>query len=174
MRGYDHFWQWCQGIWRSPGVEQHLLELQTVHGVVILEVLLSVWLARQGYPLNSRALMAMRAETKRWVEGVVIPLREQRIAWRAEPEAEGCREAIKKLELEAEHVLGELLYSAVKSSLAPTSGLEWLDPEDDAGTPGTIHNLAVALAHIEPPIDSKRLARLAALLMASQQNVNSH
>lgn len=177
MRDYAHFWQWCVTLWRAPRVEQPLLQLQATYDIVILEVLMAAWLATQGYVLNTRVLAAMRSTSERWVAGVVVPLREQRVAWRTEPDAEACRGAIKNLELQAEKVLGELLYSAAVEGLTTQHGRDaagqGLEPFSGIATQILVGNLSLILAHVQPSFEAPELEKLAALLMASSDSVNS-
>ncbi len=177
MRDYAHFWQWCLTVWRDPKVEKQLLELQTAHEIVILEVLMAAWLAAQGVVLNTQVLAAMRQTSERWVVGVVVPLRRQRVAWRSDPDAEACRGAIKALELQAEKVLGELLYSAVVDNLVAVRGGEVCEQRfQSSGSVNTdifIGNLTLALAHKQSSLGGAVIANLAALLLASTQSVNS-
>lgn len=177
MRDFTHFWQWCLTVWRDPEVEKPLLELQTAHDIVILEMLMAAWLATQGLVLNPQLLAAMRQTSERWVAGVVVPLRKQRVAWRSDPDAEACRGAIKALELQAEKVLGELLYSAVVDNLvAEPSGAfceQRFKSDSRVHTDTLIGNLSLVLARTQSSPRDAVITNLAALLLASTQNVNS-
>jgi len=171
MRDYAYFWQWCLKIWRAPDVEGALLELQTTHDAVVLELLMATWLAVEGLTLDARALAAMRAISQRWVQGVVVPLRQQRVAWRLEPDAQVCRAAIKELELRAEKVLGELLYSALQGSLALAPVVE------DYGRQGVdrealLHNLSMVLDDVQPPIEPQAVEKFVTLLAASADRLS--
>lgn len=166
MSDYSVFWQWCLSTWRSTQVERRLLELQESHDVVILEVLIAAWLGRQGIALDTQTLDAMRAVSQRWVTGVVIPLRRQRVAWRTEAAAESCRSAIKALELQAEKTLGELLYAAAASQLAAHP--HFAPPCHTTVT----QNLTLALQSARPAIDAQCVGQLVTLLGPSQATID--
>jgi len=107
------FWQWALTRWRHPALEHELLATQDNHGAVVMELLLVAWLAEIGVVITDADVSALKAAGGPWVEGVVIPLREQRKQWAEDSSMQGFRQAIKPLELDAERILATLLWQVV-------------------------------------------------------------
>ena len=119
------FWEWSLARWREEGVEAQLLKLQDVHELVVLEVLMGAWLGTLGVHLSQADWQAMIDAADPWVEGVVLPLRQRRILWRAQPAQAGLYSEVKKLELSAERSLASIYVEALanaRDDLAPAAG----------------------------------------------------
>lgn len=113
MASEAEFWKWSLSRWREAGVEAHLLKLQDQHNLVVLEVLMAAWLGSLGIRLTEADWRAMTAAADPWVAGVVLPLREQRVAWKAQPASAGLYSEVKKLELSAERSLATIYVEAL-------------------------------------------------------------
>ena len=150
------FWTWALEAYARPGAAEVCLDLQDRFGQCIPYLLWAAWAAREGRPLDAKALQAGAELSGRWEAAAVGPLRQARRAMKPSVAgiAEGAREAIraevKALELKAEQLLIETL--------------EGLAPE--AGSPSLAVGAALSAAAgawpSEAPIEA--LARLAQTL----------
>ena len=138
--GMSEFWDWAVAVHAKPGVAEACLDLQDAYGQNVPLLLWAVW--RGGDVAAAVALARV------WDSEVVGPLRGVRRCLKGRAGAEGLRERVKAVELEAERSL----MLALEAVAGPV-------PDADALT-------AVAGAWGGSPA-SDALARLAALITAA-------
>ena len=111
------FWDWSLSYYAQDSIQQHLLNLQRVGDLVILEALFACWLATCGVRLSSKASEDMSDATRSWLNEVVLPLRGTREQWRCNPELQSQRAHLLQLEVEAERHLAELMWTSIPEKL---------------------------------------------------------
>ena len=105
----NEFWDWAVGRYEDRPVRDALLELQETAGLIILEAMFLAWLGRRGQVISGSEQQRIREAITPWVEGVVLPLRQQRQAWTDNSSMMINRRYLLGLELEAERALAQLL-----------------------------------------------------------------
>ena len=169
MASEAEFWKWSLKYWRVEGVEERLLELQDDHGMVVLEILMAAWLASLGVRLSAKDWQAMVAAADPWVEGVVVPLRQQRQLWRDQAIHAGLYSEVKKLELSAERSLASIYVEALADAGDTDEGsgdAQRGTQADDLGGDPVFVNLARVLSRANPPLAQDQVPALAELLGA--------
>ena len=120
----EGLWPYALAIYRRPGVEAALLELQDDHGQCAPYLLWVLWLAASGRPADERALASGAELARAWQAAAIAPLRDLRRQLRApiiraEPAMQTrLRDAVKTLELDAERMLLEMLEAASPAARA--------------------------------------------------------
>jgi uncharacterized protein (TIGR02444 family) len=109
----SEFWDWAVGRYEDRLVRDALLELQETAGLIILEAMFLAWLGRRGQVISGSEQQRIREAITPWVEGVVLPLRQQRQAWTDNSSMMINRRYLLGLELEAERALAQLLISSL-------------------------------------------------------------
>jgi len=109
----DEFWDWAVGRYEDRPVRDALLELQETAGLIILEAMFLAWLGRRGQVISGSEQQRIREAITPWVEGVVLPLRQQRQAWTDNSSMMINRRYLLGLELEAERALAQLLINSL-------------------------------------------------------------
>ena len=109
----NEFWDWAVGRYEDRPVRDALLELQETAGLIILEVMFLAWLGRRGQVISGSEQQRIREAITPWVEGVVLPLRQQRQAWTDNSSMMINRRYLLGLELEAERALAQLLINSL-------------------------------------------------------------
>jgi uncharacterized protein (TIGR02444 family) len=152
----DNFWAWALAQWSDPILAAEMMALQEGHDCVVLELLLMGWLGRQHLAISSAAHGRLVEMAVPWLEGVVIPLRHTRRAWRGIAARASERQKLQSLELKCEYALAELYFRT----------LELMEPSELGlvGESRVIDNLGIALASAAPPVDVERIRALGALL----------
>ncbi len=125
------FWRFSVAFYRQPGVAQACLELQDRCGVDVNLLLFLLWMARAGRSLAGDDVKALDARLSRWRSEVVRPLRDMRRMLKTDPpllqsaQAEGFRERVKALELEAERAQQEAMHAlALTLAVEPAASPE--------------------------------------------------
>jgi uncharacterized protein (TIGR02444 family) len=107
------FWDFSLRLYAKAGVPDACLALQARHGIDVNLLFCCLWFGLQGERLGKREIARLAARVRDVHEGAVKPLRGARtllkrfVAGEDEslrPALEGLRNAIKKIELEAEHL----------------------------------------------------------------------
>jgi len=109
----NEFWNWAVGRYEDRLVRDALLELQETAGLIILEAMFLAWLGRRGQVISGSEQQRIREAITPWVEGVVLPLRQQRQAWTDNSSMMINRRYLLGLELEAERALAQLLINSL-------------------------------------------------------------
>ena len=109
----NEFWDWAVGRYEDRLVRDALLELQETAGLIILEAMFLAWLGRRGQVISGSEQQRIREAITPWVEGVVLPLRQQRQAWTDNSPMMINRRYLLGLELEAERALAQLLINSL-------------------------------------------------------------
>ena len=109
----NEFWDWAVGRYEDRLVRDALLELQETAGLIILEAMFLAWLGRRGQVISGSEQQRIREAITPWVEGVVLPLRQQRQAWTDNSSMMINRRYLLGLELEAERALAQLLINSL-------------------------------------------------------------
>ena len=109
----NEFWDWAVGRYEDRLVRDALLELQETAGLIILEAMFLAWLGRRGQVISGSEQQRIREAITPWVEGVVLPLRQQRQAWTEKSSMMINRRYLLGLELEAERALAQLLINSL-------------------------------------------------------------
>ena len=93
----NEFWDWAVAVYARPGVAAACLDLQDAYGQNVPLLLWALW---RGGDVT-RAIAVARS----WEDEVVAPLRGVRRRLKGRAGAEGLREHVKAVELEAERTL---------------------------------------------------------------------
>lgn len=109
-------WQFSLEVYRREGVEALLLQLQDDCGLDVNMLLYAAWLGARDIQLDAGHCADVQAATAEWREGVVVPLRELRRQLRCIEAADGVRERVKALELEAEAEQQRLIYACHRAA----------------------------------------------------------
>ncbi len=121
------FWQFSVKFYAEPDVAQACIDLQDQAGVDVNILFFLLWNATQNRALNNTEVAALERDIGAWRDMAVVPLRNVRRALKTPPlvmapqEAEGFRTRIKAVELEAERLQQEAMYSldAVRRNRPP-------------------------------------------------------
>jgi uncharacterized protein (TIGR02444 family) len=114
----EALWPWALDVYGRPGVEALLLELQDSHAQCVPYLLWALWMAMSGRAADDAALAAGAALARAWQDAAIAPLRRMRrdlkAASKSGPAAarEQLRHGIKRLELDAERMLLQMLEEA--------------------------------------------------------------
>jgi len=122
----NEFWDWAVGRYEDRPVRDALLELQETAGLIILEAMFLAWLGRRGQVISGSEQQRIREAITPWVEGVVLPLRQQRQAW-TDNKSMINRRYLLGLELEAERALAHLLINSLTILDAATGSPSGID-----------------------------------------------
>ena len=123
----NEFWDWAVGRYEDRLVRDALLELQETAGLIILEAMFLAWLGRRGQVISGSEQQRIREAITPWVEGVVLPLRQQRQAWTDNKSMMINRSYLLGLELEAERALAHLLINSLTILDAATGSPSGID-----------------------------------------------
>ena len=151
----EALWPYALEVYGRPGVEPLLLELQDTHGQCAPYLLWSLWMAASGRAADDAALRSGAELARAWQDAAIAPLRRLRRDLKTGPTAgprpprERLRDGVKKLELDAERMLLQMLEEA-----SPPPG-------DDATPPLELLRRAARTWGGDPPADG--IARLADL-----------
>lgn len=122
------FWQFSVKFYAVPGVAQACIDLQDQAGVDVNVLFFLLWNAMQGRALDKDNVAELDLKIGAWRDMAVVPLRNVRRALKTPPpvmapqDAEGFRTRIKAVELEAERLQQEAMYSlAASGSLGRTA-----------------------------------------------------
>ena len=115
------FWQFSVKFYAEPGVAQACIDLQDQAGVDVNILFFLLWNATQNRALDNTEVAALERDIGAWRDMAVVPLRNVRRALKTPPpvmapqEAEDFRTRIKAVELEAERLQQEAMYSLAQS-----------------------------------------------------------
>ncbi|NIF19286.1 TIGR02444 family protein [Pantoea sp. Cy-639] len=147
---HTDLWNHALALYARPGVEAACLALQELGADVCL-LLCGTWLQARGVPPDAQRRQALHALAGPWQLDVVAPLRTLRQQWReqaqGDPQLNGLRAQVKRLELQAERTLLERLEQLAQDW--PTGldtdedWLAWLAPDQGRGH-DALHQLRVA------------------------------
>jgi uncharacterized protein (TIGR02444 family) len=107
------FWNYSLRLYARPGVAEACLSLQARRGIDVNLLFCCLWLGISGKRLGKRDVSRMMARVRALHEGVVKPLREARTVLKGllpnedetlRPAVGALRAAVKKSELDAEHI----------------------------------------------------------------------
>ena len=125
----EALWPYALEAYGRPGVEPLLLALQDDHEQCVAYLLWSLWMAASGRDADDAALRSGAALARAWQDAAIAPLRRLRRDLKTvakpgpKPARERLRDGVKKLELDAERMLLQMLEEA-----SPTSGGASLPP----------------------------------------------
>ena len=108
--GDSRFWQFSLDFYSSSRVQRACLELQDRAGVDVNVLFFALFLATQRRKLSRTDIERIDGTIKSWREDAVVPLRVLRrklktgIAPFSAAETDAMRSAVKRIELEAEHL----------------------------------------------------------------------
>ena len=133
------FWRFSLGFYRRSGVADACITLQERSGVDVNLLLYLLWQASQGRAFAAEEVAALEEVIGPWRAATVIPLRMVRRALKeppglvARPAAEVFRNKIKAVELEAERLQQEAMYTlAATTPLGRTLGRDAASPVEAA------------------------------------------
>lgn len=122
------FWRFSVSFYSVPQVAAACLDLQDKAGADVNIVMFLLWNATQSRTFSAAAVADLESRIGVWRDSVVVPLRTVRRALKSPPAvidaaiAEKYRTKIKGVELEAEKLQQEALYTLLPSlKLAPAS-----------------------------------------------------
>jgi uncharacterized protein (TIGR02444 family) len=164
----NSFWDFSVHHYAKPGVEQACLALQNEFGLDVNNVLFCLWHGRLHGVFSQSTLLQMVEFSNEWRTNIVSPLRSTR-SWMkgrnsvidaTEDSFENLRNAIKKLELQAERLQQDQLQSMV-------SGL----PEYEVDDPkqAMIYNLQNYLVVVDLHPEQKLMAHFEVVLSALER-----
>lgn len=108
------FWRFALRVYALPGVAPQCLSLQDENGIDVNLLLFAGWCGSIGRRLEAGDIEAAAAATRPWTQGVVLPLRQARRAWKdlgpAAPAAQTGRETLKSVELLSERIVCATLH----------------------------------------------------------------
>lgn len=117
MAAANPFWDFSLAVYRLPGVAATCLRLQDEAGVDVNLLLYFCWLATvRAAALDEAAIRQAVARTGAWREDVVRPLRALRrrmkdgIEGMPSESAEALRTEVKRIELQSERLLQDMLF----------------------------------------------------------------
>jgi uncharacterized protein (TIGR02444 family) len=119
--GKSPFWRFSVKFYAEPGVAQACIDLQDQAGVDVNLLFFLLWNATHSRALNEAEIDELDRSFGAWRDLAVVPLRELRRALKSPPSAiprdaaEGFRTRIKAVELEAERLQQEAMYSLARS-----------------------------------------------------------
>jgi uncharacterized protein (TIGR02444 family) len=146
--GKSPFWRFSVKFYAEPGVAQACIDLQDQAGVDVNLLFFLLWNAAQGRELSHPEVAEIDRDFGAWRDLAVVPLRELRRALKSPPSAvtpdaaEGFRTRIKAVELEAERLQQEAMYSLARSAASP----------GPAGSAGKSHPTSKRPTAAWPPI----------------------
>ena len=112
------FWRFSLSIYGASGVPAACLTLQDGSGVDVNVLLFGLFAASQGRQLATTDVAAIAAAIEPWKLGAVVPLRGVRRFLKETPQGfeqqdiPALRQRVKMMELEAERLQQEVLYSS--------------------------------------------------------------
>jgi uncharacterized protein (TIGR02444 family) len=115
------FWRFSVKFYAEPGVAQACIDLQDQAGVDVNILFFLLWNAAQSRALSSAEVAEVERDVGAWRDLAVVPLRNVRRALKTPPpvmapqDAEGFRTRIKAVELEAERLQQEAMYTLAQS-----------------------------------------------------------
>ena len=162
------FWRFSVKFYAEPGVAPACIELQDRAGVDVNLLFFLLWNATQKRALNSAEIAEIDRDFGAWRDLAVVPLRTLRRALKSPPAvlapdaAEGFRTRIKAVELEAERLQQEAMYSLAQSGRIGQTA----DTEIDAARrsvaayqthlrpfpAGPLDTILAAFAKFQPPV----------------------
>jgi uncharacterized protein (TIGR02444 family) len=117
------FWRFSLHFYRQAGVADTCIALQDECGVDVNLMLFLLWLAANGRQLSAGDVKDLDAAVRDWRNLTIVPIREARRKLKGAAtlietnKQEAFRTKIKALELDAERLQQEALYSRSRSSL---------------------------------------------------------
>jgi uncharacterized protein (TIGR02444 family) len=115
------FWRFSLAFYASPGVAPACIDLQDGAKVDVNILLFLLWHATEGCALDAAEVRELEGLIGPWREMTVVPIRNVRRALRTPPPlpasgvAEGYRDRIKQVELEAERLQQEAMYELARA-----------------------------------------------------------
>lgn len=108
----NDLWDFSLQLYGRPGVEPACLRLQDSVGLDVNMLLLCCWLGTKGVMLPQAGFETLEGRIRDWRRNVVEPLRAVRryLKNAGEEAADGFREEVKHLELEAERLEQDVLF----------------------------------------------------------------
>jgi uncharacterized protein (TIGR02444 family) len=128
---HNNLWRYACALYERPGVEPACLAIQATGSNVCL-ALCALWLENRQVAWSRAGADTLEGIALPWSHAVVTPLRQLRQQWRAHAQGDAVvgqlREAVKRLELQAEQTLLERLDLATLGwPTGPLQDLGWLD-----------------------------------------------
>jgi uncharacterized protein (TIGR02444 family) len=120
--GKSPFWRFSVKFYAVPGVAQACIDLQDQAKVDVNILFYLLWNATQGRAFNAADVTEIERSLGPWREIAVVPIRNVRRALKSPPPAmppeaaESLRTRIKAVELEAERLQQEALYTLSQTS----------------------------------------------------------
>ena len=150
------FWQFSIRFYAVPGVADACIALQDQAGVDVNILFYLLWNATQGRAFNAADVTEIERRIGPWRDIAVVPIRNIRRALKSPPPvmepaaAEALRTRIKAVELEAERLQQEALYS-----LAQTSRLGRPSPSKTGAAQDSISSYQGVIGPFPPgPLDT--------------------
>ncbi len=115
------FWRFSLKLYRQAGVSDACIALQDGYGIDVNLLLFLLWLASESRQVSPEEVKNFDDQIRSWRELTIIPIRDTRrklkgAATPVEPgKQEAFRNKVKAIELEAEQLQQEALYSFTKS-----------------------------------------------------------
>ena len=161
----SRFWAFSLRLYAQSGVAEACLALQARHGIDVNLLFCCLWLGVEGEGLGKREISRLAARVRALQDEVVKPLRAARTALKPLVAAEdeslrpalgALRSAIKKSELDAEHLEQLMLEAACERRGAAK-------PSPDLARRNALAYLAVAGARLGPADEAHLQCIVAAL-----------
>jgi uncharacterized protein (TIGR02444 family) len=123
------FWRFSLHFYRQAGVADACIALQDGCGVDVNLLLFLLWLAAGGLQLSAEAVKELDDAVRDWRALTIVPIRQLRRKLKGAPtlvesgKQEAFRTKIKAIELEAERLQQEALYSRSRTGLRGSHAL---------------------------------------------------
>lgn len=112
---HNPLWEYSNRIWHLPGIEPLLVDLQDRFGADINLLLACFWLAAEQRRLTEDYAKQAQQQSQPWLRNCIAPLRGVRRYLGQQQEGyQLLRERVAALELEAERLQQEALYSLLE------------------------------------------------------------
>jgi uncharacterized protein (TIGR02444 family) len=102
LSAQERLWRFATAVYAKPAVAKACIAAQEECAVDVNLMLYVSWCAREARQLNAEHILLAQERCRLWREQVILPLRQQRVAWHGQEAYAGEYAAIKTLELQAE------------------------------------------------------------------------
>ncbi|WOJ92040.1 TIGR02444 family protein [Congregibacter variabilis] len=148
LSAQERLWRFATAVYAKPGVAQACIAAQEEWAVDVNLMLYVSWCAREARRLGAEDIRRAQDRCGQWRERVILPLRQQRVAWREQKSRAVEYAAIKQLELDAERTQLDLLATlSEEGARAPSANGQ--DSQEEAVL--LLKHLQVLAAHYGLP-----------------------
>jgi uncharacterized protein (TIGR02444 family) len=143
MNAAQRLWRFATTVYAAPGVAAACLGAQNDWSVDVNLMLYVSWCASEARHLKGDDILFAQERCRPWREQVILPLRQQRMAWRGQEAFAAEYAGSKTLELQAERTQLNFLASLVEEGSAGHEAKAAATVEDTSLLRGHFQILAV-------------------------------